>query len=350
MKPKTSMVLDPASGPPKVPLESASSVPGPEPVDGLAPGKDALQELRSIEHLAKSLVDASEQKATETPPNDRDTPNKALLSLDEPTPRPSQARSQPPKKPSKRDVDALSSRAHAILLDPSVFISPAILVSYVQIQCALDRPQTLPLAFELYATKPPPGRRPTFTPRPNRVQNAIPLPLASSALDSAIASKDLALALSVIDTTVATPAFRRAKTLYRALPLLMGAALTPAAMYALATQLSTYQSAMDGQAATNVAFAGLLAYVAFSGTIGVVAVTTANDQMERVTWAPGTPLRSRWLREPERAALDRVAVAWGFRSRERRGEEEGEDWEALREWVGRRGMVLDATALMDGME
>ena len=33
-----------------------------------------------------------------------------------------------------------------------------------------------------------------------------------------------------------------------------------------------------------------------------------------------------------------------------RGDEEGPEWEELREWVGRRGMVLDAVGLMDGME
>ncbi|KAI5301299.1 hypothetical protein KEM56_001835 [Ascosphaera pollenicola] len=72
--------------------------------------------------------------------------------------------------------------------------------------------------------------------------------------------------------------------------------------------------------------------------------------MNRVVWMPGTPLRERWLREKERAALDRIASAWGFKDVTRRGEEEGEDWEALREIIGLRGMVLDKTDLMDGME
>ena len=84
--------------------------------------------------------------------------------------------------------------------------------------------------------------------------------------------------------------------------------------------------------------------------IGFVAVTTANDQMDRVTWATGMPLRERWLREEERAAIDRVAGAWGFKERWKRGEEVGEEWEALREWTGLRGMILDRTELMDGME
>ncbi len=102
--------------------------------------------------------------------------------------------------------------------------------------------------------------------------------------------------------------------------------------------------------ATNVAFAGILAYVGFTATIGIVAVTTANDQMDRVTWATGMPLRERWLREEERAALDRVAGAWGFKEPRRRGEEEGGEWEELREFIGRRGMVLDRVELMEGME
>jgi hypothetical protein len=107
---------------------------------------------------------------------------------------------------------------------------------------------------------------------------------------------------------------------------------------------------MDSAMATNVAFAGILAYVGFTATIGVVAVTTANDQMDRVTWAQGMPLRERWIREDERAAIDRIASAWGFREVWRRGEEEGEDWDNLREWVGRRGMILDRVELMEGME
>ncbi|KAL8976496.1 MAG: hypothetical protein Q9177_006844 [Variospora cf. flavescens] len=86
-----------------------------------------------------------------------------------------------------------------------------------------------------------------------------------------------------------------------------------------------------------------MAYVGFTATIGAVAVTTANDQMDRVTWATGTPLRDRWTREEERMLIDRVAGAWGFQQRWRRGEEEGQDWEALREWIGMRGMALQFT-------
>ena len=107
---------------------------------------------------------------------------------------------------------------------------------------------------------------------------------------------------------------------------------------------------MDHQTFTNICFAGILAYVYFTATIGYVAVTTANDQMDRITWIVGTPLRERWLREEERALVDQVACAWGFQDKSKRGEEEGEEWEALREWALMRGMILDRPELMEGME
>ena len=102
--------------------------------------------------------------------------------------------------------------------------------------------------------------------------------------------------------------------------------------------------------AQNVAFAGIMTYLATISGLGYVVVTTANDQMERVTWAKGVPLWERWVREEERAALDRVAGKWGFEDPLRRGDEEGAEWEGLREFVGVRGMVLDRAELMEGME
>ena len=98
------------------------------------------------------------------------------------------------------------------------------------------------------------------------------------------------------------------------------------------------------------AFVGIMTYIGATATMGIIAVTTANDQMERVTWATGTPLRERWIREEERMMLDLVASAWGFRESWKRGEEEGEEWANLRELVGLRGMVLDRVELLEGME
>ncbi len=94
-------------------------------------------------------------------------------------------------------------------------------------------------------------------------------------------------------------------------------------------QMSMLQDSMDQSTATGIAFAAILAYIAFTGTIGVVVVATSNDQMRRVTWLPGMPLRHRWLREEERAALDKVACAFGFQEQHRFGEENGPEFEAL---------------------
>lgn len=102
--------------------------------------------------------------------------------------------------------------------------------------------------------------------------------------------------------------------------------------------------------ATNIAMAGFLTYTAAVGTVGYVALTTANDQMVRVTWAMGVPLWERWVREEERGAIDKISQAWGFASKDKWGEEEGEEWEYLKEFCGLRGMMLDRVELMDGME
>lgn len=127
-------------------------------------------------------------------------------------------------------------------------------------------------------------------------------------------------------------------------------ATAPVACYSIASWASSLQNTMDPSTATGIAFAAGLAYVGGVSSIGVLAITTANDQMERVTWLPGVPLRHRWLREEERAAMDKVALAWGFKNIDYRGEEEGEEWEALREFIGMRGMILDRTDLMPGMQ
>lgn len=96
--------------------------------------------------------------------------------------------------------------------------------------------------------------------------------------------------------------------------------------------------------------AGILTYLLTVGSMGYVTATTANDQMVRVTWMKGMPLWERWIREEERAAVDKVAQAWGFQDPLKWGDEEGEDWGLLREWAGVRGMLLDRVESMQGME
>jgi hypothetical protein len=278
----------------------------------------------------------------------------ALLSVDEPTSTKPASKSQKFSLATQKHVDQLSSIAHSILLHPTVFITPNILRQYVSLQARLRKPETFPEIFNLYSSKPIPeaGSSPIkyMKQNPNKVANAVPGPVADQALQTAIETKQLVVAMDIIESSYATTAFRRAKFVRKGLLPVTGLAVAPVAAYAVAAQLATYQTTMDPTTATNMAFAGIIAYVGFTATIGIVAVTTANDQMDRVTWAQGMPLRERWIREEERAAIDRIAGAWGFRQKWRRGEEEGEEWDALREWIGRKGMMLDRVELMEGME
>ncbi|KAI9699079.1 MAG: hypothetical protein M1836_003268 [Candelina mexicana] len=321
------------------------------------PTEDAvLDALHSYEILARRLIGGSEAAAPI--PGDERTPASALLSLDEKSTKPPSPSSSPPAQPrpqtGQKAIDALSDLAARVIRHPNVFITPKILASYIDVQSLLQRPEIFAEVFELYATKPVPQPNTSpvryTTPNPRKVQSAIPTAIANAALTSAINTKNLPLAVQIIESSFCTPAYRRSKFMRKALLPLTGFALTPVAAYTVASQLSHYQDTMDPAMATNLAFVGILSYVVFTATIGVVAVTTANDQMNRVTWTTGLPLRERWMREEERAAIDKVASAWGFKEVERRGEEEGEEWEALREWIGLRGMVLDRVELMDGME
>ncbi|KAI9656730.1 MAG: hypothetical protein M1821_003369 [Bathelium mastoideum] len=302
--------------------------------------------LAVLEKLQKL---AAELSSKETTPESRDanrdgTPASALLSLD----------GKPVSTMSlKQTTELISNLAHRIVRHPTVFITPIILNTYTNIQLRLHRPSLLPEIFDLYASKPIP--QPNTHPiqyQPSQLHapaNAIPVPLATRALTAAITAKDLATALSLIETSYRAPAYRRAKALKSALPAVLACGLTPIASYATATHLSAFFG-LNGGASTGVFAAGLLTYAGVVAAMGYVALTTANDQMRRVTWTDGTALWARWVREEERAAADEVALTWGFAGRERWGEEEGPEWEFLREWIGERGMVLDRVSLMEGME
>lgn len=322
--------------------------------DAPPPSKQLVEGLfHDCEMVARNLVGGREVSPADSTRGP--SPSSALLNLEEDAAKAAMRQSPQPLPASrKKAIDSLSKLVYRIIVHPPVFITPELLQSYITIQCLLNRPRSFPEIFSLYATKRIPQADTTpvtyKTPNPNRARFAVPKPSADMALEAAIKIKDLDLALAVIETTYATPAFRRSKFLRKGLVPLTGLALAPVAAYSVASQLAMQQDTMEPQLATNVAFAGILAYVGFTATIGIVAVTTANDQMDRVTWVLGTPLRERWLREEERAAIDKVACAWGFKDRWKRGEEEGEEWDRLREWIGRGRMVLDRPELMEGME
>ena len=244
--------------------------------------------------------------------------------------------------------------AYNIAKDPKVFMTQRLLELYTRTQNVLGQPQSFPHIFDLYASKPIPEPR-TFpikfrNPNIRSPSAAVSLPLAQSALNAAIEAKDLALCLNIIETSVCAPAFRRAKFIRKALLPLTAIALSPLAAYNIAWQMCKDSDLVDPQTLTNYATVGIIAYLGFTITIGFVALTTANDQMDRITWIPGTPLSERWNREEERALLDRVAGAWGLKNPEKRGSEEGKEWEELRNWAFGRGMYLDKPELMEGME
>lgn len=251
-------------------------------------------------------------------------------------------------------IELLSTLAYRIMMHPPVFITPRILASYVKTQALLKRPQTMPAVFDLYANKPSPvlssdpiQYRPA---NPNSSQQAIPEDVADAALEAAIEAADLGLALAVIESSYAKRAFRLNKFLRKAAPGVAALSLAPLAALGLASQLRGLTNIADQDHLVGLTCAGIITYVGTLSILGFVAITTRNDQMERVTWAPGMPLRERWLREEERAGLDKIAMAWGFKENLRRGEEEGIEWEELKYWCGVRGMILDAVNLMEGME
>ena len=284
--------------------------------------------------------------ATETKaPTFRPRSSNRLLELDE---------SSRDTSPVKSKIIKLSEALHDFVKEPKVFLSPRVLELYVQIQSTLKRPESLPEVFKLYATKPMPMRGTSPVQfkeiNPNRLASAVPSRAASQALDAAIESRILPLCLDVVDTTVCTSAYRRQKMIQKLWVPAAVIVLTPPAAWALAVAYDDWQITLTSRYARTMAFGGFASYACFTSILGYIALTTSNDQMERVTWRDGLPLTTRWLREDERAMMDRIALAWGFKDRHRRGEEEGPEWDALKELVGMRDMILDRVELMDGME
>ncbi|KAF2667806.1 hypothetical protein BT63DRAFT_426653 [Microthyrium microscopicum] len=245
----------------------------------------------------------------------------------------------------------LSTLAYKIIIHPPVFLSAKILESYVAIQTTLLELSTLPEVFDLYAHKPTPEPNSSpikyIDPNPNKIQQAIPEALAERALDVAIRNRELTLSLDIISATYSTKAFRRNKFFRKALPLIGGLTLTPFVALSAAQSWAKTSMTADPRELAFYGFLGIITYIGTLSGLGYIALATYNDQMRRVTWIPGMPLRIRWMREEERAAADKVVVAWGFKEEARRGEEEGEEWELLKEWCGQRGMLIDASELMD---
>lgn len=311
-----------------------------------------LQALHICQNLARNLVGST--GSSDVPGSLEKTPTSNLLNLDEHETKPPKPPKQLPLSLQTSGQKSVSDTAYQIVTDAGVFMTPAILATYVDTQSLLRRPHSFPQIFDLYAAKPipRPGSAPlTYTdPNPNSHKAAIPLQTSNTALEAALKSKDLALCLSVITTTVGTSAFRRAKFVRKALLPTTAFALSPIAAYLLGKAFSECQERLDPTYATYMGTAAIMTYFAMTTLTGYIAITTANDQMDRVTWRVGTPLNQRWLREEERAFTDKVAQAWGFQDYLKRGEEEGPEWSNLRDWIMERNMDLDKPELMEGMQ
>lgn len=324
--------------------------------DRVPSNEAVVQVLERCQKIAESLV-SRENDGPST--SDEGNAISSLLDMEEKkgSTTPADAGAHQVKRLPKLDpklADSISQLTTDLLKDEKVFISPEALECYTKTQNLLRRAEHFPEIFHLYANKPVPEENSSpikyHKANPKNVNSAVPAELANMALDVAIAQRNLSLVLAIIDNTFCAPAFHRAKIFKKAGVPLAGLAGAPAACYALASWAATFQNTMDPSTATGIAFAASLAYVGGTSSMGILAITTANDQMERVVWLPGIPLRHRWLREEERAAMDKVAVAWGFKDHSMRGEEVGEEWESLREFIGMRGMILDKTDLMEGMQ
>lgn len=253
----------------------------------------------------------------------------------------------------RQAVDAVSESAFAIVAHAPVIITPEVLELYVNVQSRLGRPETLPYVLELYASKPLPkvvdGALQYVVQNPKAADKAIETQTAETALHTALEARNLDAALGIVDCCYTSQAFVRQKLLKKALVPASVLGATPFFVYGLSSALSTYQNTVEPGTATKVAFAAIIAYLTFTSTIGTIAKVTADDHMKRVTWAPGITLSQRWLREEERAALDQVACAWGYKETWRHGEEGGVEWESLREYLGLKGMILDRVEFMEGM-
>ncbi|KAF2002797.1 hypothetical protein P154DRAFT_520565 [Amniculicola lignicola CBS 123094] len=313
----------------------------------------ALEALEELEDIAGELNDIRTQRIR--PPKARilHSSASAILSLDSDTAVEEDSTSIPPNPEDLPTPAYLSQLAEDLVKHSKVFISPAVLSAYIDVQRTLGRPRAIPEILYLYAHKPIPvlgSSPPKYTePNPKAAKQAVPRDIAEKALDAAIEVKDLPLALGVIDYTYRAPAWRRHMILTKIGPPGLAMGIMPFAVYMLAQEVSVYSGFMDPVLFKWYAFAGIGTYVACCGTIGFVALTTANDDFDRVVWRPGIALTERWLRQDERTALDKVAAAWGFKESWRKGDEDGPEWEGLRLHILMRGMILDKSDLMEGM-
>ncbi|KAL5416132.1 hypothetical protein PMIN06_008827 [Paraphaeosphaeria minitans] len=319
------------------------------------PEAATLAVLEALEASARQAIAIRSGKAPPPKMEIKQSSAGAILSMgrEDDAPVATQPASTAPSLDQLPSPKYISQLAMDLLKHPNVFISADILGAYIRLQRLIGCPRAIPEILHLYANKPVPqlgSSPPKFSqPSPKAAKQAIPANLAELALGAAIDTKDMPLALDIVEVSYCTPAWKRRRMVTKmGLPgAIVG--ITPLAVYMLAQEASVYSGYIDPLLFKTYAFMGISTYLLCTGTLGFVALTTHNDHHTRVVWRPGTPLLDRYVREDERAALDRIACAWGFKEEWRRGDEEGEEWEGLREWISLRGMVLDKPDLMPGM-
>lgn len=321
---------------------------------GIPSEKHVSEALSVCEMLANWFTDEAVQPQIAHAIKELDSTASTLLSLDDDT-KTTQQSSQLPEgieysAKLRQLTDKISETAYLLLAHPPVVITAELLEQYVKVQSKLGRPETFPKIFELYASKPAPreGSIPlTYKKRrPNFFTNAIQPKVADAALATAIEAKNLDAAVGIVATSYGTKAFVHNKMFRRAtLPILTFSA-SPFAAWILGEWYSASQDALDKDEAVWIGFLGIFAYVSFTSMLGFIALATHNDHFRRVSWAEGYPLRFRWYREEERAALDKIACAWGFQEIPRWGEEDGPDWAGLKAYISQRDMILDRIELL----
>ncbi|KAJ9428907.1 hypothetical protein QL093DRAFT_2148078 [Fusarium oxysporum] len=236
-------------------------------------------------------------------------------------------------------VKKISYSAYAIISQPNVEITPALLELYVAIQASLGRPESLPAVFEMFATKKKPvvknGVVQYVASNPNAAVKAIEKGVADMALQTAIDAKNLDSALGVVEASFSLPAFKRQKLIKHSTTPALALGSLPFGIFGLASAYAAYwQNTMDISTATGLGVAGISGYFLVVGSMGMIAKLSNKDQMKR---------------EEERAAMDKIACAWGFKEPWRHGEESGPEWEGLKEYMGYRQMILDRVEFMEGM-
>jgi hypothetical protein len=307
--------------------------------EGIPSTKLTVVALRTLETAASAIKPLLKRKPS--------TVNSStLLNLEDST---SRKRSLQPQDIAEK----ISHSAFEIIEHPNVVIDNEILKLYVNIQCLLDKPKSLPEVFELFAEKALPKASGSLVvykkQNPKRLSAAINDEIADKALEAAIEAKDLDTAVGITEACYTGRAHLKSKLArHVSLPFIITCSM-PIMVYLLAKKFADLHPYMDPVRSTKIAFGGITAYLVFTSSLGIMAKLTNMDHMVRVTWQQGTPLIERWRREEERTALDKIAMAWGYKETWRHGEETGVDWISLREYIGRRGMILDRVEFMEGM-